>query len=149
MKHVPNVPNNVLRRTAVICLAVPTITLLGASAAQADCQVPTTGSASADATPDPWPTLSPDGTGASCSAGDGHSQSHSHSHSNSNSHDMNDMPGMDMPGTSGGHSHGGSAVVERPRTAVLSAFGVVNLGVLGSAAVVRRRKRNAGKGARR
>lgn len=146
MKHVPHhvlkwAPKHVLRRTAVICLAVPAITLLGASAAQADCQVPTAGSASADAAPDPWPTLSSDGTSASCSADDGHS----HSHGN----DMNDMPGMDMPGMNGGHSHGGSAVVERPRTAVLSAFGVVNVGVLGSAAVVRRRKRNARKGVRR
>lgn len=142
MKHV-------LRRTAVICLAVPAITLLGASAALADCQSPATGSPGSSASPNPFPTLSADGTSASCSI-------HGDSHSHSDSHEMSDMPGMDMPGMdmpgmSGSHTHSRTTTtdVDHPRTAVLSAFGVVNLGVMTSAAVVRRRSRTAKKGAGR
>jgi hypothetical protein len=147
MKHV-------LRRTAVVCLAVPAITLLGVSAAQADCRPSSTASPSADASPNPFPTLSGSGTNATCSVhGDSHTDGHTHSH------DMSDMPGMDhdmegMEGMEGSHTHGGSThgqtdEVDRPRTAVLTAFGVVNLGVLASAAVVRRRSQAAKKGAGR
>jgi hypothetical protein len=154
MKHI-------LRRTAVVCLAVPAITLLGVSAAQADCRPSSTGSPSAGASSNPFPTLSANGTAGTCSVhGD------SHSHSTGDSHDMSDMDGMDgmdmddmegmegMEGMDGSHTHGDSThgqtdEVDRPRTAVLSAFGVVNLGVLASAAVVRRRSQAAKKGARR
>jgi hypothetical protein len=164
MKHV-------LRRTAVVCLAVPAITLLGVSAAQADCRPSSTASPSADASPNPFPTLSGSGTNATCSVhGDSHTDGHTHSHDMSdmpgmeNMDDMDDMdmPGMDhdmddmegMEGMEGSHTHGGSThgqtdEVDRPRTAVLTAFGVVNLGVLASAAVVRRRSQAAKKGAGR
>lgn len=152
MKHV-------LRRTAVVCLAVPAITLLGASAALADCQAPAaTGSPSSSTSPDPFPTLSADGTGASCSVhGDNHNHNDNESHSDMpgmdgmDGMDMDDMPGMDMPGMSGSHTHGRTTTTDtdHPRTAVLSAFGVVNVGVMASAAVVRRRSRAAKKGARR
>ncbi|MEU6538986.1 hypothetical protein [Streptomyces sp. NPDC047000] len=157
MKHV-------LRRAAVVCLAVPAIAFLGASAAQA-CQSPTTGSSSSSATPDPFPTLSANGTGATCSVdGDSHTDSpgHSHTHSHGMSNmpgmdgmdgmdDMKGMDGMDMPGMSGSHTHGQTTTTDtdHPRTAVLGAFGVVNGGVMASAAVVRRRTRAARKGAGR
>lgn len=117
----------VLARTAVVSLALPAAALFGATAAEAHCGEP-------HGTP-------------SATASTGHDM---------DGMDMGDMDGMDMPmpsesseashdGTTcsvhpGGHD--GSASVDRPRTAVIGGFGAVNLGVLGTAAVLRRRSRS-------
>ncbi|MFD0315441.1 hypothetical protein [Streptomyces flavalbus] len=68
-------------------------------------------------------------------------------------HDLHDVDGwrsLHDAHTDGAHTHTHDAPeVERPRAAVLTVFGTVNAGVLGSAAVVRRRSRARRKGAPR
>ncbi|MFE6285938.1 hypothetical protein [Streptomyces sp. NPDC057877] len=103
-----------LVRIAVAALAVPALTLLGASTAQADAP--------------PSPSPSP------------HSHSTGGLHDEDGWRDLKDAR-TDSAHTDDHTGHDDAPETERPRAAVLTVFGTVNAGVLVSAAVVRRRSR--------